>query len=189
MRRYTILVAAIAAVSGAREPRASCASPGEAQGRRRRRRQDAVLLPAADDRAAEGLLQGRRPRGRAAGLPGRGARTAGAPGRQCRHRVGRLRAHDHAAGEGPEHRGDLPAGQVLVDGARDEQGEGGEIQLARGPQGNEDRRDRARLVDQHDRQHPARQGRISSRTTCRSSAPAQRQARWRSCSGANSTRS
>ena len=62
----------------------------------------------------------------------------------------------------------------------DEQGEGRGVQVAGRPQGHEDRRHRAGLVDQHVRQHPARQGRRSSRTRCRSSASARRPARWRS---------
>ena len=52
---------------------------------------------------------------------------------------------------------DLPAGQVLGDRARDEQGEGREVQVAGGSQGDEDRRDGAGIVDQHVRQHPARE--------------------------------
>ena len=96
-------------------------------------------------------------------FPRRCARAAGAARRQRRHRVGRLRAHDLAAGEGPEHRGADPAGQVRRHRARDEQGEGREVQVAEGSQGHEDRRHRAGLVDQHVRQHPAREGRPQAR--------------------------
>ena len=113
MRRLVHRFAAIAALCLAfAAPPPHAQALGEAEARRRRGRQDAVLLPAADDRRAQGLLQGRGPRRRDPGFPGRRARAAGAARRQRRHRLGRLRAHDHAAGEGPEHRGADPAGQV-----------------------------------------------------------------------------
>ena len=135
------------------------ASAGKEQGRGGCRRQDAVLLPATDDRRAKGLFQGGGTRRRNPGFRRGRARTAGAARRQCRHRVRRLRAHHNATGEGPEHRGGVPPGQIFFDGACDEQGQGGEVQIAGRPQGHEDRRHGARIVDQHVRQHSSRQSR------------------------------
>ena len=105
-------------VSPSRRAAVRAQALGEAEAHDRRRRQAAVLLPAADHRRAAGLLQGRRPRRRDPRLSRRRARAAGAARRQRRRRVRRLRAHDHAAGEGPEHRGAGAAGQVRGHRAR-----------------------------------------------------------------------
>ena len=104
MERRTFLIGTGAA---GRSPRASAPArlragrAREAEAHARRRRQAAALLPAADDRGAEGLLQGGGSRGRDQRFRRRRQVAAGADRRLGRRRHRRLRAHHPHAGQGP----------------------------------------------------------------------------------------
>ena len=157
------------------------------QGRHRRRRQGGVLLPAADDRRAAGLLQGRRPGRRDLRFRRRRARAAGAGGRLGRRGERRLRAHHQHAEQEPVHPVVRAAGPRAAD--RDGRVDQGHAQLqgAGRPAGQEDRRVRAGLVHQHGGQ-PGAVARAASRpATSASSAWARRRARWPRCARARST--
>ena len=117
------------------------------QGSPRRRRQDLALLSAAHRHGEARLLQGSRPRCRDFGLRGRRALAAGADGRErrCGHRL--VRSHHPDPGEGRADRragADGPLPGVRAGAA---QGEGRRLQEPEGPEGHENRRHCAGLLD------------------------------------------
>ena len=124
-----------------------------------RGRQEPVLLPAAHHRRAVGPFQGRGPAGRDSGLRRRLQGAAGAGGRQRRRGVGCLRAHHQHAGQEPVHRVLRAAGARAADRAGRLHQDHARLQEPGRPQGQEDRRDRARLVHLDDGQLCAGQGR------------------------------
>ncbi len=163
------------------------AGAGKEQDHGRRRRQDALLLPAADDRRAQGLLQGRRARRRDPGLSRAAPGAAGDDRRQRRTSCPaptstRSRSRRRARTSRPR-----AAGQVFGDRARDAQGEGRRLQVAGRPQGHEDRRDRAGFVDQHVRQRAARESRACRPDAVSIIGAGATAAPSRSCSAARST--
>ena len=90
------------------------------------------------------------------------ARPAGAGRRQRRRRLGRVRAHDQHAGQGPAPARLRAAGARAADRARHQSEDDAELQVGRRPEGQEARRHRAGLVDQRARQLRARQGRAEA---------------------------
>ena len=107
----------------------------------------------------QGLFQGRGPGGRDQRLRRRRQGTAGAGRRQRRRGIGRLRTHHQHAGQGPGDHRLRAAGARAADRVRRVDQDHAELQIDRRPEGQEDRRHRARLVDQHDGQLRAGQGR------------------------------
>ncbi len=105
----------------------------------------------------KGLLQGRRARRRDRRLRRRREGAAGRRGRQRGRRVGRLRAHHQHAGQGPVDARLRAAGARAADRAGRQHQDDAELQVRGGPEGQEDRRFRARLVDQHHGQLCARE--------------------------------
>ena len=105
------------------------------------------------------LLQGRRARRHDRRLRRRLARAAGGGRRQRRRRLGRVRAHRQHAGQGPAPARLRAAGPRAADRARRQPEDDAQLQVGRRPEGQEDRRHRAGIVDQRDGQLRARQGR------------------------------
>ena len=137
-----------AALAGPAASSASAADrprPGarEAEADDRRRRQEPAVLPAADDRRAARLLQGRRARRHDRRFRRRLARAAGAGRRQRRRGLGRVRAHHQHAGQGPAPARLRAAGARAADRARRQPEDDAELQDGGRPEGQEDRRHRA----------------------------------------------